>query len=178
MESVIWLIVCFLIFWVVTTGVLIWLFLRLLNQQTKQSQLELNRQENLYKNQLEAERTSSTDSSRSARDQAEQLLEQFRESMTEATRAATSGSSSVNANLTSLLARTLPLLTARDAIAAGQLSTITAPAEQETGGAPYTAEDETLASQIDDAMNLLLESGLTDATTARTAAAAFVTAQQ
>lgn len=177
MESVIWLSVVWLIFWLLTTGGLIWLSLRLLSQQTKQSQLELNRQENLYRNQLEQARISSTESLQSAREQAQDLLDQFRQSMEEATLAATSGSSSVNQNLTNLVSKMVPLLAARDTIAAGQLSAITAPAEQEQGGRPYTAEDEEVLASIDQVFQLLQESGVTDAPAARTAAAAYVTAQ-
>jgi hypothetical protein len=179
MESVTWLIVAFLIFWLLTTGALVWLMLRLRSEQTKSHQLELNRQESLYKQQLQEARASSTESSTSAREQSREMLAMFQEAMEETTRAATSGVSSANQSLMNLLGRIMPLLTARDAIAAGQLSTITAPAEFEGGPAqpPYTAEDDAISTLID-SLSQTLEDGGFDASTARAAAASYATAQR
>lgn len=188
MGWTIWFVGAFLIFWLATLVGTAWLFLRLMRQQALSSQQERNRMENLFESQLEQQqslfsatlqehRDSSQDSLDSARDQFETTLSAQQSLAQEAIKQATFGVSSANQTLANLTNRLIPILAAKDAIAAGQLSTLTAPAEEQSVGpvTPYTAENEAVLEQIESAMNMLRESGIADGDlAARTAASVLL----
>ena len=188
MESVIWLIVVFLIFWLVTVAIFLWLLgtaqanqisaVRAIQQQ-KDDLLETQR--NLYETALERERTSSQESLDSEREQHRETLEQQRSLTTEAVKQAAFSTSSTNQSLTDLIKRLIPILAAKDVMAAGQLSTLTDPAggeAQELRGTPYTAEDdaalESVNAALDQYTEMLREAGITDESIARSTAASVL----
>lgn len=183
MASVIWLTALFLIFWLVTLLAMAWLCLFLLRRQSAQEestrrllQESWETERERLQDSLTQEHTSSTESLDLARAQTEDLLDTYRQATREAVSSATLGVSSANQSLTKLMERLIPILAAKDAVAAGQLSTLTAPAEerQELHGVPYTAENEAIVAQIDEAMAYIQSQGVTDANTARTAAASVL----
>lgn len=181
MESVTWLIVVFLIFWLVTVAGLTWFFLRLMSLQKQTSDSERDRQQTLYQAELDRALTSSQESLDSEREQHIQTLEQQRALTTEAVKQAAFSTSSTNQSLTDLMKRLIPILAAKDTIAAGQLSTLTDPAggeTQELRGTPYTAEDdaalETVNSVLDQYTQMLKEAGIADESIARTTAASVL----
>lgn len=187
MASVTWLILGFVIFWLLTTAALIWLFLKLLSSREAQAAKTLELQQNLFETQLE-EQTSlfnrqleeQRQSSQGSLTSALSLLEDLRSSSkaltSEAVKTATFGISSANESLTKLMQQLIPILAAKEPMAAGQLSSLTAPAEDrsEMHGVPYPAESEAVLAQIDEAMNLLQERGITDGNLARTTAASVL----
>lgn len=188
MESVIWLIVVFLIFWLVTVAIFLWLLvqqrasLTALTAQQKADDRELmEAQRELYQTALERSLTSSQESLDSEREQHRETLEQQRALTTEAVKQAAFSTSSTNQSLTDLIKRLIPILAAKDVMAAGQLSTLTDPAGgevQELRGTPYTAEDdaalESVNAALDQYTEMLREAGITDESIARTTAASVL----
>lgn len=188
MESVIWLIVVFLIFWLVTVAISLWLLvqqrasLTALTAQQKADDRELmEAQRELYQTALERSLTSSQESLDSEREQHRETLEQQRALTTEAVKQAAFSTSSTNQSLTDLIKRLIPILAAKDVMAAGQLSTLTDPAGgevQELRGTPYTAEDdaalESVNAALDQYTEMLREAGITDESIARTTAASVL----
>lgn len=181
MESVIWLIVVFVIFWLATTTALTWLFLRLLRMETSASKASLQMQRELFEKTLERERTSSQESLDSERDQHTVTLEQQRLLTAEAVKQATFSTSSANQTLGDITKRLIPILAAKDPMAAGQLSTLTDPAGGETQqlrGTPYTAEDDAALESVNAALDqytaMLKEAGIADESVARTTAASVL----
>ena len=190
MASVIWLIAAFLIFWLATMGALSWVALKLLQQQRTQSSAELTRQENLFETQLEEQRSlfqqqlqdSRSDSVSllgSERERTQALLTQQEQMVAEAIKQATFGTSSANQTLSDLIKRLIPILAAKEPMAAGQLSTLTDPAEERRvlAGTPYDAEDDAVLASIDEALGdmaqRLTEAGI-DPDTARRQAGASI----
>lgn len=191
MGFVTWWIVGSLIFWLLTTSGLIvaaWLLLRWqqarssteLEMQNRLFSTELENQKVLYERQLTEARASSQESLDSAREQMETTLQQQQTLVTEAIKQATFGTSSANQTLSDLVKRLIPILAAKDPIAAGQLSTLTDPAggdRQELSGTPYNAEDDAALRSVDEAIAaataLAMEAGI-DPDTARSSAISSV----
>lgn len=188
MESVTWLIVVFLIFWLVTVATFLWLLasqkasLTALMTQQKTDELDFRlTQADLFRSTLDRERASSQESLDSEREQHRETLEQQRELTTEAIKQATFSTSSANQTLGEITKRLIPILAAKDPMAAGQLSSLTDPAggaAQELRGTPYTAEDDAALESVNAALDqytaMLKEAGIADESVARTTAASVL----
>jgi uncharacterized protein YlxW (UPF0749 family) len=182
------LIVALLIFWLVTVAIFLWLLVwqrasltELMNQQKRADAEYRQLLRETYETALERERTSSQESLDSEREQHRETLEQQRSLTTEAVKQAAFSTSSTNQSLTDLIKRLIPILAAKDVMAAGQLSTLTDPAggeAQELRGTPYTAEDdaalESVNAALDQYTEMLREAGITDESIARSTAASVL----
>lgn len=188
MESVTWLIVVFLICWLVTVATFLWLLasqkasLTALMTQQKTDELDFRlTQADLYRSMYDQQRTSWQESLDSEREQHTVTLEQQRLLTAEAVKQATFSTSSANQTLGEITKRLIPILAAKDPMAAGQLSSLTDPAggaAQELHGTPYTAEDdaalESVNAALDQYTEMLKEAGIADESVARTTAASVL----
>jgi predicted membrane-bound mannosyltransferase len=163
MASVTWLIVAFLIFWLVSLAALAALFLWLMQRQEKRlsEQKAWDREATqtlslLYEETIEQLKASSQHSLESAHEQSQQTIQLQQQMSAEAVKQATFGISSTNQTLSDLIKRLIPILAAKDTIAAGQLSTLTDPAggsRQELVGTPYDAENDAVLASVNQAID-------------------------